>query len=124
MLLVGYRTNGQILYPDELEKAKETGDVQSVDYAISRQGDKEHIQDLLVKSEVQAKLQFLLKQGGHIYVCGKLPIVNVVKDVVLTIDSSIVDQKRFHQDVYFETFTKNWFQIWPINFYCTKIDHL
>ncbi|MFI8579373.1 PepSY domain-containing protein [Ectopseudomonas khazarica] len=105
-LLFGERSRAcDFFCGDELQAALETGDLQHLDLAFSRdQARKHYVQDLL--REHSARLHAWLDEGAAIYVCGSLDGmaggVDVALREVLGDDcvQQLVEDGRYRRDVY------------------------
>lgn len=105
-LLFGERSRAcDFFCGDELQAALETGDLQHLDLAFSRdQARKHYVQDLL--REHSARLHAWLDEGAAIYVCGSLDGMAGGVDVALRevlgdeCVQQLVEDGRYRRDVY------------------------
>jgi methionine synthase reductase len=63
--------NGDILYRDEFQIAKELGILSKLDFSLSRETPKEYVQDK-IKAHGKEILLWVMEKGAIIYVCGSL----------------------------------------------------
>lgn len=78
--------NEDYIYSDELEKYEETGILNSLHLAFSRDSDKKvYVQHLLMRPENASALLRDIDEGGYIFVCGATNMGNDVFDVVVRI---------------------------------------
>lgn len=96
------------LYGEEMENRKQTGLLERLSLAFSRdQQTKIYVQDLLLQEA--GAVQDWLKAGAHIYVCGSLKMGQGVKESFnkLAADkkseytvANLLAEKRYHEDLY------------------------
>ncbi|ODM95587.1 Nitric oxide synthase [Orchesella cincta] len=115
-LFFGCRTKEMILYRSELESLKKESILSDIFLALSREPSvkKTYVQDLL-RREGDAVARQIMKEGGHVYVCGDC---TMAEDVYQTLKSivqergmlndaevenymlSLRDDNRYHEDIF------------------------
>ncbi|XP_037052326.1 nitric oxide synthase isoform X2 [Bradysia coprophila] len=115
-LFFGCRTKSLDLYCDEKEDLVGRGILDKVFLALSREPNtpKTYVQDLAA-NEADSIYRILIKEGGHVYVCGDVTmaehVYQTLRKIIATKESktesevekyllSLRDQNRYHEDIF------------------------
>ncbi|XP_050084413.1 nitric oxide synthase isoform X1 [Anopheles aquasalis] len=115
-LFFGSRTRSLDLYRDEKEEMVQQGILDRVFLALSREKDipKTYVQDLALK-EADAIAPLILREKGHVYVCGDVTmaehVYQTLRKILATYENktetemekymlTLRDENRYHEDIF------------------------